>query len=191
MPYDTLYAAIISTSNKYFAGKVNPSFRERTKLWWTQECITASKNAKKAYKTWRSTLLLSDKIIVNKLEDVKEKIILREKNKCGNTENNKSCIINGTMDDYTSASLRKLDGELTSDPLEKANIYLDQVSPANGIRPAVNTNYEVVVNQHLQVSTRNALDLDFSIGEPGCKSLIYLRDKSMDIDRIHNRMLKT
>ncbi|KZS21257.1 Uncharacterized protein APZ42_011851 [Daphnia magna] len=76
--YQSFYSAIIEASNKHFKPKrIN---KEPKKPWWTPLCKKTTKEARKAYKLWRSTLLPSDKNNLNKLEAIKKRTIMAAKN---------------------------------------------------------------------------------------------------------------
>lgn len=142
-----------------------------------------------------------DKSILNKLEAIKKRNILAAKNRAW--EKHIDDLVNGNASkfwkfsktmmngryEYMSAPLKKPDGELTVDPLEKANIFLDQFSPNNDDSQPYNSTYEKAIRMGIVNPTPNYLNIDFSLQEFS-SSLILLPDKAMGIDKIHNRMLK-
>jgi hypothetical protein len=76
--YQSFYNAIIEASNKHFKSKRKN--KEPKKPWWTPLCKKTTKEARKAYKLWRSTFLPSDKNNLNKLEAIKKRTIMAAKN---------------------------------------------------------------------------------------------------------------
>jgi exonuclease III len=141
--YNTFYDAMMCANNQLFAPKCQDSTREAQKPWWTKECKIATQHARKAYQLWRSTLLQSDKTHLNKLEAVKKRTILAAKNaswerhidtlEVGNASKLwkfAKDMLNGRRESV-NAPLNKHNGEYTSYPEEKANIFLEQFSPSN------------------------------------------------------------
>lgn len=78
--YNIFYTALMESCNNFFAPNSATSLRESSKPWWTEECHIATKNARKAFKKWRSTALQDDKTYLNKMKAIKRRTILAAKN---------------------------------------------------------------------------------------------------------------
>ena len=191
----------MDASNSHFARKKKTSPRESQKPWWTKECHIATKNARKAFKTWRSTLQQEDKTYLNKMEAIKKRTILAEKNRSwerhietlddGNAAKFwkfSKTMMNGRRE-TTNTPLNNCNGEPIIDPLEKANIFLDQFSPLSNDTTALNPEQEKEIETSQEKSECDPLDMEFSLQELS-RSLQHLPDKAMGLDRIYNRMLK-
>lgn len=200
--YNSLYAAIMRASNKHFAVHKHASPRILEKAWWSEDCRKAVRDAKRAHHVWRSTLLPVDKAILNRLEAVKKWTILSTKNKSwehyiNNLDQGNSAkfwkfatnMINGKPE-YNPAPLKKNDGEHTSDPVEKASIFLEQFSPSDDTNPPAYLEFKELIRNSLLDQSQSTLDMDFNSQEFST-SLLHLQDKAIGIDRIHNKMLKS
>lgn len=72
--------AIIEASNKFFKRRHSMLPKEKARPWWTEKCEKATRDVRKAHKTWKESLLPSDKTNLNRLEAIKKKTILAAKN---------------------------------------------------------------------------------------------------------------
>ncbi|KZR97402.1 Uncharacterized protein APZ42_007749, partial [Daphnia magna] len=121
---------LMETSYKYFSPAKEK--KESNKPWWTALCKTTTKAARKAYKKWRTTLLPADKTHLNKLEAIKRKTIISAKiqswsNYISSMDKNTSAFwkftkhtMNGQPSHYSTTPITKSNGELTTNPAEKA-----------------------------------------------------------------------
>ena len=199
--YNNFYAALMETSNTHFTYKKKTSPGESQKPWWTIECHIATKNARKAFKTWRSTLMQEDKTYLNKMEAIKKRTILAEKNRSwerhidtlydGNASKFwkfSKAMMNGRRE-TTNTPLNNRNGEPIIDPLEMANIFLEQFSPLGDATTALNPEQEEEIEASLQNAECDPLNTELSLQELS-RSILHIPDNAMDLDRIHNRILK-
>jgi hypothetical protein len=141
--YNTFYTSIINASKELFAPNKNPLPKESPKPWWTPQCKKATSAARRAYNKWRSTLLQTDKIELNRLEAIKRKTIMKAKNESwtkyidsldhpGNTSvfwNFAKAIINGKKTQHVWPNLIDASNHQLTTPMEKANALLDHFCP--------------------------------------------------------------
>ena len=203
--YNLLATTIIDLSNKYFQPKRKKNPKEAARPWWTKECVEATKATKKAYETWRRTLLTSDKTALNRLEARKKKIINKAKDdslvnhtrmleKTKNTKafwNFTKTLLNGQKDPWASISpLQNQNGTAETDPASKAAIFLDFYCPLLPPEPdsTRTRNYEETINEGIENEDPHPLNTSFSHQELK-KALENLPKKAMGIDKIHNSML--
>ena len=97
-------------------------------------------------------------------------------------------MMNGRRE-TTNTPLNNRNGVPIIDPLEKANIFLDQFSPLSNAPTALNQKQEEEIGNRLRNSEGDPLDTEFSMQELS-RSLLHLQYKAMGLDKIHNRMLK-
>jgi hypothetical protein len=98
-------------------------------------------------------------------------------------------MLNG-MRESVNAPLNKHNSEYTSDPEEKANIFLEQFSPSNdSTTPPTNPDQLKEIEKGIQNVEAEPLNSYFNMQELS-RSLSLLPDKAMGLDRTHNRMLK-
>jgi hypothetical protein len=111
--YQSLYNAIIEASDKHFKPKrIN---KEPEKPWWTPLCKKTTREARKAYKLWRSTLL-SDKNNLNKLEAIKKRTIMAAKNQ---TWSNHIASMETTAEHYSLLEICQTNDKQTINPPEQ------------------------------------------------------------------------
>ena len=140
------------------------------------DCKNATRNMRRAFKIWRTTLLQRDEINLNKLEAIKKRTILKTKNdscwkkdiESFNQGNSAKFwkFSKDMMQDQLHLILfeknpRRNDGELPG----KANLLMDQFSSSNATRPTTNIYYETVLNTNLFDSTHDFLDSDINFQE--------------------------
>lgn len=66
---------------------------------------------------------------------------------------------------YTSAPLKNADGELTPDPSDKVDMFLDQFYPLDDISHPTNPEYEEVIRNSMLNCPLSPLDIDLSYQE--------------------------
>jgi hypothetical protein len=88
-----------------------------------------------------------------------------------------------------NAPLNNQKGEQTRDPVEKANILLEQFSLNDNDTPPTRPEQVKQIEKQIKNPYAEPLNSNFSIQEL-TRSLSQLPDKAMGLDRIHNRTLK-
>ncbi|KZS10385.1 Uncharacterized protein APZ42_025160 [Daphnia magna] len=177
--------------------------KESSKPWWTPLCKKVTKEARQAYKIWRTTLLPSDKTILNRLEAVKKRTVLTAKNLSWSNhilsmDKNTSAfwhftkqMMNRPSNPHVNTPLSMSNGVPTSDPVEKVSVFLDEFCPIE--REEKKDDRTKLYGQKIQDAIDNnqmhPLNTPISIIELNI-SLTGLPNKAMGRDRVHNEMLK-
>lgn len=79
LAYNIFLSAINAASTKFFLHRMEKHSKEASRAWWNQKCVAISRDVRRAYNTWQQTLLFSDKTILNRLEAIKKRTILKAK----------------------------------------------------------------------------------------------------------------
>lgn len=180
--------------------------KENRRPWWNKQCYAVIHGVRKAYREWRDSPLSAEKTEAwRRAEAVKRKRINKAKrtswkshlNNLGYNEDPSKLwnFVKGMLGRRTSSNpldtiiMKDHDGREYHSASDKASLMLETFSKKFSTLIPNNENYEAVISSHIASTTPNVLNSAITIAKMDL-SLKKLKDTTMGIDLIHNKMFK-
>ena len=205
--YSIFYDILMESSNGVFrkSSSAPRPRQEPRKPWWDKTCNAAVHTARKAYREWRdSPLSIEKRMIWQQAEAQKRKHIIQAKRNSWRSHLTKLDVredpskiwnfVKGmlgkkiTSNPLDNAILKDQEGREYHSVQDKASLILDMFSRNFSTDIPNNEIYEPVISSSIASTTPNALNSAITLTEIDL-SLKKLKNTSMGIDLVHNRML--
>jgi hypothetical protein len=203
----TVFTNGLEASNEQFFRRTNPSCRASHKgparPWWDEECKTAVKEARRAFREWRDSPISTTKREEwRKAEARKRRTIITSKKNAWSTfianlgPNDqpkmwafvRNMVGNGSDVSATGQAL-KSGGHTFQTPQEKAALFLDRFSSVHPRNIANNRHFEAEISNKIRSRTTDPLNDAFTPEELD-KAMPKSKSNATGLDLIHNKMIR-
>ena len=203
----TVFTNGLEASNEQFFRRTNPSCRAShtgpARPWWDEECKTAAKEARRAFREWRDSPISTTKREEwRKAEARKRRTIITSKKNAWSTfianlgPNDqpkmwafvRNMVGNGSDASATGQAL-KSGGHTFQTPQEKAALFLDRFSSVHPRNIANNRHFEAEISNKIRSRTTDPLNDSFTPEELD-KAMPKSKSNATGLDLIHNKMIR-